>query len=721
LDHKHTVLSTPDNVGKLAKMALRLIIAALLVASVQASDQSAASAANPIRKVVTMLQNMEKKVTAEGEKEADLHEKFMCYCKNAGGDLSAGVANGETKVGALPSAIKEAEAKLAQTKEELKAHQADRSAANAAISQANAIREKEAAAAASEKAESEATIAATGSAIAAISKGMSGAFLQTEQAQILKNIVPKLELEADRQDMMAFLSQNGEYAPQSGEITGILKTMSDNMSKALAEAEAAEAAAVSAHAELIAAKEKEVAANTKAIELKTVRVGNAAVEIVEMKNDLSNTQESLAEDKKFLADLDTNCATQTKAFDANRKMRGQELVALADTIKVLNDDDALEIFKKTLPGASASLIQVSANKAGLRTRAVSILKASHRPQFDFITMAIQGKKVGFEKVIKMIDGMTATLKQEQLDDDHKKEYCAKQFDFAEDKKKGLTKTVSDLEISIEEATEGVATLGSEIEALEDGIKALDKSVAEATDQRKEEHEDFTGLIASDSAAKELLKFAENRLQKFYNPKLYKAPPKRVLSEEDQIIVNNGGTLAPTAAPGGIGGSGVTALAQKGAPPAPPAAVGAYKKKGEESGGVIAMINLLVKDLDKEMIEAKTSEKDAQADYEKMLGDSAEKRALDSKALTEKSASKAGMQADIESDTDSKGSAVKELMGTEQYISSLHAECDWLIQYFDTRKAARTGEIESLTTAKAVLSGADFSLVQVKRHTLRGSQ
>merc|ERR1740138_491775 len=172
----------------------------------------------------------------------------------------------------------------------------------------------------------------------------------------------------------------------------------------------------------------------------------------------------------------------------------------------------------------------------------------HRPRLDFITLAIQGKKVGFEKVIKMIDNMVATLKQEQMDDDHKKEYCEKQFDFAEDKKKGLSKSVSDLEISIEEAGEGITTLTSEIETIEDGIKALDKSVAEATEQRKSEHEDYTELMSSDAAAKELMQFAINRLNKFYNPKLYKAPPKRELTEEDRATLAAGGTLAPTLAP-----------------------------------------------------------------------------------------------------------------------------------------------------------------------------
>merc|ERR1711865_643738 len=101
---------------------------------------------------------------------------------------------------------------------------------------------------------------------------------------------------------------------------------------------------------------------------------------------------------------------------------------------------------------------------------------------------------------------------------------------------------------------------SEIAALTAAIKALDKAVAEATEQRKEENEDFTELMASDSAAKEILGFAKNRLNKFYNPTLYKAPPKRELTDEDRATLAAGGTLAPTAAPAGIAGTGVTVLA-----------------------------------------------------------------------------------------------------------------------------------------------------------------
>merc|ERR1719443_1194085 len=132
-----------------------------------------------------------------------------------------------------------------------------------------------------------------------------------------------------------------------------------------------------------------------------------------------------------------------------------------------------------------------------------------------------------------------------------------------------------------------------------------------------------------------------------------------------------------------------------------------------------MIDLMVGDLTKEMTEAETTEKLAQEDYEKAMKDSAEKRATDSKSLADKQKAKAETEADLEANTEEKGATTKTLMATLEHIQSLHAECDWLLQYFEVRKEARTGEIESLKTAKSVLSGADFSLLETARRSLRG--
>ena len=180
-----------------------------------------------------------------------------------------------------------------------------------------------------------------------------------------------------------------------------------------------------------------------------------------------------------------------------------------------------------------------------------------------------------------------------------------------------------------------------------------------------------------------------------------------------------GTSAPTEAPGGIANTGIAVLAQvsqhmqQEAPPPPPETFGAYSKKSGDSMGVIAMIDLLIADLDKEMTEAETNEKDAQADYETLMKDSAEKRTKDSKLLSEKETIKAETEANLESSTEEKAATSKELMSTMQYIQSLHNECDFLLKYFDVRKEARTSEIDAMGKAKAVLQGADYSLLQVR--------
>merc|ERR1719310_1592618 len=137
--------------------------------------------ANPIRKVVTMLQAMQKKVAAEGEKEEELFEKFMCYCKSGEGSLSKSIADAEEKAPQLVSDIEESESQVTQLKDDIKSHQTDRAAAKDAMAAATAVREKEAATFAAEKAEADANIAAT--------DGMSGSFLQTQNGQRLRNFI----------------------------------------------------------------------------------------------------------------------------------------------------------------------------------------------------------------------------------------------------------------------------------------------------------------------------------------------------------------------------------------------------------------------------------------------------------------------------------------------------------------------------------------------------
>merc|ERR1719361_1437685 len=715
------------------KLAMRsLPLTFLLLASASAASLEL----NPIRKVVNLLQAMQKKVEQEGETEAKLYEKFMCYCKNGAGDLEASISAAEDKLASLPNEIKAAVEKLKQLKADVKQHQTDKQAAKDAMAEATAIREKEAAAFAKEKTYYDSTITAITKAVAALEKGVGAGFLQTNSAQTLKAFVKRSDMdESDREILTSFLSGSGGYAPQSGQIIGILKQMGDTMAADLASATAAEEAAIKTYDELMASKKEEIDALTASIENKLKEIGELGIEIVDMKEDVDDTEKSLEADKKFLAELEKGCATKTQEWEERSKTRSEELVALADTIKVLNDDDALDLFKKTLPSASASLMQTAVSSQTMQMRALQEIRKAQsaagihgRPGLQFLVLALSGKQAmnqrSFDKVIAMIDKMVAELKTEQKDDDNKLEYCKVELDLSDDKKKALERSVADLEKAIAKAKELIATLTEDIAALTAGIIALDKSVAEATENRKTENEEFKALMAADTAAKDLLVFAKNRLNKFYNPDLYVAPPKRELSAGDRIYENFGGEMT-TAAPGGIANTGIAAMAQLAnhehgsvAPPPPPATWGAYSKKSEDSAGVIGMIDLLIKDLDKEMTEAKTEETDAQADYETMMKESAEKRVADTKSLADKQSAKADTEKALADLGTEKKDTVGELFATLKYIQSLHTECDWLMKYFEMRKTARTGEIDSLVKAKAVLSGADYSLLQMSKRFLR---
>merc|ERR1719263_932937 len=349
--------------------------------------------------------------------------------------------------------------------------------------------------------------------------------------------------------------------------------------------------------------------------------------------------------------------------------------------------------------------------------------AASSPDLSFILMALRGKKVGFEKVLKMIDELVTQLGKEQEDDDSHLKWCSAEFDTSEDSEKDLKRRISGLETKIAEAETGIATLIDELAILKQSIKDTDRAVEDGTTQRKDEHKEFVASAAENNAALQLLEVAKNRLNKVYNPNLHVVPRHRPLTAEEKIYVNSGGAdprIAEAEAagpPGGIAGTGVTVFTQmraKDAPPPPPETVDAYAKK--DASGPVALIEKLKRDLDMEVQSAERDEEEAQKDYEEFMSDSVAKRTADSKSITEKESQKAGLEAGLMAAKDIKKEKSDELYATEEYIMQLHGSCDFLMKNLDLRKKARADESEALKRAKAVLSGADFSFRQVDRAT-----
>jgi len=309
-------------------------------------------------------------------------------------------------------------------------------------------------------------------------------------------------------------------------------------------------------------------------------------------------------------------------------------------------------------------------------------------------LSAKGKAQGLESVIKMIDDMVVLLGKDQKEDEKSKTFCETELEKAEDEDKAAKEKKAMVEASIAEKTDAIAALGDEIATLEQDIKDLDKAVAQATEQRKEEHEDYLEMMQLNEAAVGLVGKAKNRLQKFYNPTLYKAPPKTEMSMEDKIMAN--GFFAQ-----------IRAHSKDEEDSDDAENFNAEYKKSEKSAGVIALMDMMVGEIETDMKDAEYEEKTAQTDYSKLMSDSEATRAANSKGITSKSAAKATLEGKLEGEKGVLADTDEDLSLISTTLGDLHAQCDFLLQNFDLRKEARTNEIESLKNAKAILSGANF--------------
>jgi len=380
-----------------------------------------------------------------------------------------------------------------------------------------------------------------------------------------------------------------------------------------------------------------------------------------------------------------------------KKQMSVELASLTDTIKILNDDDALALMKKTLPAASsASFLQLASTKKDVRSTAIRVLKkAGHKGhRLNSILLALQGKKKGFDVVIEKCSGLMTLLQKEQAEDDDKKVFCEKELDKTEDEKKTTERGIADVKTVIGEAEDTLEAISKEIEGGLAGIKVLDGEVDEQTNMRKTEHKAVQEELAEANAAKSLLEMAKSRLGKFYSKTEEKPEPEAAIQTDDDEAES-------------FVQLKMTSRSRMHAKEAPVMADLKHKKKSEAASGVVEMLNVLKEDLTKNVAELETQEENDQKDYEESMAESASKRALNARAVADKEAQKADLEAKVHKVKEKLRASNTDLMETMEELMGLHKDCDFLLKNFDIRKKAREDEGEAISKAKAVLAGADY--------------
>ena len=659
------------------------MIALLLFAAVQAAATHQRAEENPIRRIVNLLQKMGEEVEAEIKKDEDMHEKFECYCKTQTKALDASIAALKDNIPQIEASIKETAANNGNVAAELAQHKQDRADAKEAIESATSQRNKEADAFAKASGDLKANIAACTKAIDAISKGMGASFLQSGAAVALKNLVLAKASSLrryERETLTAFLSADQSYAPASGEIVGILKQLLENMEGDLKEATDEENAAIAEFEGLVAAKKKEIEAATEAIEAKTERAGEGAVQLVNLKNDLADAQDSLEEDTNYLAELLKSCKTQGSEYEERQAMRAQEKVAIAETVKILNDDDALDLFKKTLSLTQGeSFLQTTRSSRDVRDEALEALSGikSQHVQTGLIQLALLGKKANFEKILKMIDDMVVLLGDEQKNDDKEKDFCNAEFQANDMETSAKEDERSDLETKIEGLENTIETLTQEIKAAKAMVADLEVQQQRASENRIKESKDFQQTIEDQRATQDILKKVLSRLNEFYLVQTGKA--KALLQQTPQEEAYKAKNVVA------------------------PVKFDEYKKNAGGSSVLTLIGNLIIdaKNLEKEAINDET---DAQQAYEAFVASTNDSRSAKEQEAVDKIELKATAQTEKEQATEDHKAAVSDLADLAKYKGDLHSACDFVLKNFDIRQKARGEEIEALQSAIAILSG-----------------
>merc|ERR1719428_1935134 len=265
-----------------------------------------------------------------------------------------------------------------------------------------------------------------------------------------------------------------------------------------------------------AGKLAEIASGKKMIDSKTQELAQTEEDLAAAKQNLADTQDALAADEKFIADLKVRCANADEEFEQRSKARNLELEGVAETIAILNSDEAHELFSKTV---SFVQVSVSAERSRRSTAAAALRAAAKRTGSEMlIAMASTVTLEAFKEVKEKIEEMMEELKQQQKDDVKQKDFCVAEFNENEKQTVLGQDTMADLTAEIETLTATLDTLKKELAAADAEIKDTKLQMTRASEDREAENAEFQQTVADQRAAQQILTLALNRMKEVYGKK-----------------------------------------------------------------------------------------------------------------------------------------------------------------------------------------------------------
>jgi len=646
----------------------------------------------PIMKVVRMLEDMKEELNKELEDDKAVQELLECWCGTGMKEKEKSIQLAESRISELEAALGEALAKINELKSKRKAVQEEQYADQKALDESEEMRMKENKAFHETEGDLLQAIDATENAITMLSKHNAGlaqikAVAQSLQtARVTELMIRSKGLDASKTTALkdfitgtnqatGFMQIPGmqSYAPQSGQIFGILKQMKEDFDVDLAAEQKSEKKALEEFQALKESKLAEIDTGKATIVQYDQDLAELGQQNAEAMKELEDTQEQLGLDQTFLATLNKKCAGSDEKFEARVKTRLAEIDAVEDTIEILNSDTSFEAFDKGVN----SFLQVDSEDKNKRNKVVAILRAaaSHSKNPAIALLAVSAQLDVFTKIKEEIDKLIGEMEAQQADEVEHRDFCIKSLNennrsqtAAYEKKDSLTTRIADLEKNIETLTQNMETTTQE-------IADTQTQMGRRSETREAENGDYQATVQEQRLTQMILQKAIDRMSQVYAMLQARQP---------------GAPHTQTSATSTDPGNG-------------PAK---FKKYEENAGGkrVLAMLDDVKQDSINMENEAIADEEDAQAAYENFMKDSNKFIITGTKGVIDMTEAKSTAESDlVMANTDLKGT-MGELFGLHEESGDLHKSCDFLLNNFELRQKARSEEMDALREAKNILSG-----------------
>ena len=669
----------------------------------------AAEQANPVERVVQLIEGLKAKIVADGTAEQQVYDKYACWCEKTTARKAAAIENAKTLIDELSKSILELKGRLGSYVPEIQNLEKNIAETKEMIASAEERRKKENEEYLKKKAAlelglanlekaikvlAEATVDATpnllkpdanrdaqaetklltvmaGVRSAVRNYGKFGATDRTVNKDDLKTV--KSFLSNPKASLILSSRQVETYNSQSGEIQGILAQMKDDFEHELESSAEEEEASAASHVDLMKTKNEDLALLEKTLTKTTLAQGNDKKQLADDSQEREETQEQLKTDEAFFEETKDSCKAKADQWAGRARSRTEELAAIDKALGVLTSEESKAIFERS----ANTLLQLTATEtAPTRAEAFNILKkvASQSNSMRLAAIATAVKTTWhFDAVIADIDKMIEALRAEEKADIEHRDWCESQTHAANSKNENLEYDKEQLSQKKERAENKKKELEEEIAKTEGEMEDLKASMQDALDNRNKEHEAFKQAMKDDADAVMLIGKAIESLSDFYNKGAELMQQPEYKANEDT---------------------------------APEATFSSNEGRKSEGGGVIAILSMVKEDIENEMKTTRADEAEDLAAYEKLRGDSQKSlEALEAKKVTlgQDVAGKMGEIADIDAVLGDKSDSKT---ATDDLLESLKPNCDWIGRTFDTRMEKRKAEMKGLQDAKSVLAGAD---------------